>query len=115
MTGLARELARHVDTTDQRHRCVLVSHGQRLRCLDCTQTIDLRPAFATPGSTSTSHNPNPHEQCPHHRGEHADHCRACRAEQLETQRQPDWTGRRPPPAGIRDVLNAARPRPEASA
>lgn len=83
MTPLARELTRHVDHPTSRHRCVLLDDGRRLRCLDCTQTIDLRPALARPGSTSTSDDPrHPDQRCPLHPGEWAHNCRCCRAEAL---------------------------------
>lgn len=83
MTALRPQLERHLDGPDSRHRLVLLA-PDRLRCLDCTQTIDLRPALAAvPGTTSTSKGlPHPDESCPKHPGEWPDACGRCRSERI---------------------------------
>ena len=79
MTALAIELARHVG----QHRLTLTA-PDKLRCLDCQQTIDLRPALtAVPGHTSTSRgHPHRDEACRLHGGEWPDMCGRCRSDRL---------------------------------
>lgn len=96
---LATELAKHVG-----HRLHLPTVG-KLRCHDCTQTIDLRSALAPPGSTSTSSHPAPEQQCPQHRGQPADGCAPCRAERLERTTEPTVT---PPQRASAEAIAAAR-------
>lgn len=86
MTALADQLARHIS-----HR-LTTADGTRLRCWDCTQTIDLRPVLGATTSparstSSTSNDPHPARiddpnRCPHHLGQLAHNCGPCRAEQL---------------------------------
>lgn len=113
MTALATELAKHVDPSGTQHHLVLLA-PDKLRCLICTRTLDLRPALAAvPGSTSTSRGlPRAEQACTRHPGEWPDTCGRCRSEQLERQGEPE------PPRPTADVtagaarVRAALPRAE---
>lgn len=71
---MTAELARHIG-----HRCHLLD-PRRLRCDDCTQTVQL-PVSAASTSTSSSPIPGKDEpRCAAHPTEHANGCRTCAAD-----------------------------------
>lgn len=107
--------AQHIDTPEQRHRCVLTD-ARHLRCLDCQRTLVLPSGPSTTGSTSTSRElPRLDQACPRHPGEWPDTCGRCRADELEAREA------RPLPeptadvaarvAECRAVLKPAAPKP----
>lgn len=88
MSALATELAKHVDDTGRLHRLLLLA-PDRLRCLVCERSIDLRPALAAvPGSTSTSRGlPHPEQSCDQHPGEWRGTCGRCRSERIADEQR----------------------------
>lgn len=99
MTPAEIERAKHVDSAERRHRCVLLD-ASRIRCLDCEQTVVIppppapAPAPVAASTSSTSHKHplpiNSQEACTEHPGQRAANCGGCRADRLVADA---WNGK----------------------